>query len=298
MRLFAQGWSDRRDGPGHRRIYYLKGCNLHCRWCASPESIAAEPELLFYPERVAGEPLDFLCPHGAVRDGRLDRRICGGCSAHECARVRHPALEWAGFERTPGELEQEILRLSSGWSDFGGVTFGGGEPTLQADELLDCLARLRRHGIHTAFESNASTPRFPAAARSASLAIADLKAGTPECFRKCTGGNLDTVLEHLTEAARSAPDLLVRVPVITGMNDSESELEQIAVHLASLHRLRMSCAAQPLAVEILKLHHFGEPKYQALGRKYELTGRPPPDTRKLERFEHTLSSAGIALQRN
>lgn len=298
MRLFAQGWTDRKDGPGHRRIYYLKGCNLRCRWCASPESIAPAPELLFYPERASGETLDFLCPHGAIGNGTLDRSICKNCPGRECAQFRHPALEWVGFERTPEELEQEVLRQAAGWNDFGGVTFGGGEPTLQAAELLDCFARLKRHGIHTAFESNATTKEFPAVARAASLAIADLKGGTPECFRNCTGGDLAAVLEHLAEAAESAPALLVRVPVITGMNDAESELEQITAHLVSLHRRRLAAQGQPLAVEVLKLHHYGEPKYQALNRKYELSGRPEPDPETICRFERAIVSAGITLQRN
>ena len=52
MIVFAKGWSSQKDGPGLRRIYYLKGCNLRCRWCASPESQSAAPQLLFYADRV------------------------------------------------------------------------------------------------------------------------------------------------------------------------------------------------------------------------------------------------------
>lgn len=299
MKLFAQGWSDRKDGPGHRRIYYLKGCNLRCRWCASPESIAPALQLLFYPERASeAETLDFLCPHGAIRGKGLDRSFCGGCTGRECAKFRHPTLEWVGFERTSAELEQEVLRLAAGWNDFGGVTFGGGEPTLQASELLDCLAHLKRRGIHTAFESNATLPAFPEVARSVSLAIADLKAGTPECFRRGTGGELAAVLEHLAEASESAPSLLIRVPVVTGMNDSEAELEQIAARLAALHRRRLAAMGRPLAVEVLKLHHYGEPKYRALGWKYELSGIPEPNAETLRNFARALAASGITLQRN
>jgi len=28
MTIFAQGWSEGFDGPGRRRVYYLKGCNF------------------------------------------------------------------------------------------------------------------------------------------------------------------------------------------------------------------------------------------------------------------------------
>ena len=51
MNIFGQGWSEGFDGPGRRWVVYLKGCNLRCRWCASPEGLAVEPQLLFYGAR-------------------------------------------------------------------------------------------------------------------------------------------------------------------------------------------------------------------------------------------------------
>ena len=186
MRLFARGWSDRRDGPGHRRIYYLKGCNLACRWCASPESIAGSGELLFRPERAAGETLGGFCPHGAIDGQLLDRTRCRSCPDTACRRLRHPALEWCGIDTTPEALAAELAALAGNWGDFGGVTFGGGEPSLQAAELAPLLRTLRRNGIHTAFESNAATAAFPLLVSEADLVIADLKSGTAETFRACT----------------------------------------------------------------------------------------------------------------
>ncbi|MBN1458805.1 MAG: 4Fe-4S cluster-binding domain-containing protein, partial [Armatimonadetes bacterium] len=39
------------DGPGIRLAVYLKGCQLGCQWCHSPESIGPEPELIFLRDR-------------------------------------------------------------------------------------------------------------------------------------------------------------------------------------------------------------------------------------------------------
>ena len=109
---------------------------------------------------------------------------------------------------------------------------------------------------------------------------------------------LAPVLDHLAEAAERAPSLLVRVPAITGMNDSPQELDLIAEHLSGLHRRRLAARSEPLAVEVLKLHHYGEPKYQALDRKYELADRPEPEPEVIRRFEQALAAAGLTLQRN
>ena len=35
------------DGPGIRTTIFLKGCNLHCPWCANPESWSIKPTLMY-----------------------------------------------------------------------------------------------------------------------------------------------------------------------------------------------------------------------------------------------------------
>lgn len=34
------------DGDGIRTTVFFKGCNLHCQWCANPESLSTEPEIM------------------------------------------------------------------------------------------------------------------------------------------------------------------------------------------------------------------------------------------------------------
>ena len=51
---------------------------------------------------------------------------------------------------------EQICRKAVSARDFiQGVTFGGGEPTLQYQELLKALSVLQENGFHTAIESNA-----------------------------------------------------------------------------------------------------------------------------------------------
>jgi len=298
MIIFSKGWSDNKDGPGHRRIYYLKGCNLRCRWCASPESISPAPQLLFHPDRTSDFPADDLCNQGAISGTTLNREYCRLCQSHSCRKFKHPALEWVGDTMSVGDILAELQRYQDSWSNMSGVTFGGGEPTLQSDELLELLPELKKLGIHTAMESNASTLGYQPVARQIDVLISDLKAGTADTFRHLTGGALSVVLDNLSWAAAEHPKLLIRVPVITGMNDADSELTAITEILLRLQQTRTKALGLTLDVEILKLHHFGEPKYRALGIPYELSGTPEPAPSIINAFAKNLSDCGITIQRN
>lgn len=293
MRIFAKGWSMNKDGPGHRRIYYLKGCNLRCAWCASPESISMDDQLLFYPGRTGESDLSYLCPHQALHDKEIDRKKCSECPDQLCRSFHHKALEWVGCDMSVDEVEADILQSVNGWGNCAGVTFGGGEPSLQAPQLLILLNRLHKHKIHTAFESNGVPDGFTSLVKSADLVITDLKAGCADTFKKYTGGDFRKVLEHHEYAAKKADDLLIRIPLITTINDSEKELTAMLEILKELNCCRVLHHGSPLNVELLKLHHFGESKYQALGIDYPASGLPPVAPETVKFAMEIFSKAGI-----
>lgn len=296
MKIFAKGWSMNKDGPGHRRIYYLKGCNLRCLWCASPESISGDDELLFYPDRAAvDEKPDFLCPHGAISGKSLDRAVCRKCVNKECRSLHHRCLVWAGENVTVDEICRELESCRKMWGNLAGVTFGGGEPALQSGELLKLFNKLRKLNIHTAFESNAVPEGFKDLVRAADLVITDLKAGSPETFFRCTGGNLDTVIRHHLYAAERAGDLLIRIPLIPTLNDSKDEFFAMLAILEKLNGTRILNHGEPLAVELLKFHHFGQAKYAALGITYPAAELPDVPAEKIAEYQNILAQSGIRV---
>jgi len=280
MRIFRTGWSEGFDGPGRRWIIYLKECNFRCRWCANPEGLNPGDEIMFYPDRA--ENPDRACPYGAATTTdagwNLDRALCASCEGRPCtATWRHPSYEWAGEELSPAEVEARARRYLPLFGADGGVTFGGGEPTLQADEVLDTLMRLRRAGVHTAIETNAGTESFGRFIGVVDLLICDLKCATDALHLEWTGASNRTVIENLRAAAERQPLLWIRVPFVPGMNDTANEMEAMADVLGDLAARRDS-----LKVEVLRMHHLGEPKYRALGWEYPMAGvdEPPRETAK------------------
>ena len=289
MRIFADGWSDDVDGPGRRWVVYLKGCNFRCSWCANPEGIHGAPEMLFYPARSAWA--DKACPFGAVTGQNLDRAKCSPCADRPCVRVaKDPAFDFAGRELSVSELlaraqaARPLLRQ-------GGVTFAGGEPTLQADDVLAAAAALRDRRIHTAVETNAGTPGFARFPGQVDLIIADVKCVSPDRHREFTGADNAPVADNLAAAAARQRDLLVRVTLVTGFNDAPDELARLAAFLGRLRKQRDRLRAQ-----VLRQHHVGEPKYAALGIEYPMKGSPCPPEQKARELEALLTEAGLDVE--
>ena len=282
MMIFHRGWSEGFDGPGTRLIYYLKGCNLRCDWCGAPESISPRPELLYRPER---DKMPECCPYGAPGPkGTLNRELCRKCGTFDCVRVwRNPAFELAGSEITP----EEVLREAREARDLiSGVTFGGGEPTLQIGELLACLDLLRRDGFHTAVESNAATAEFARLPGRVDLLFADLKTLNPELAKRRVGVSPPLLKENLRLAAKNQPDLRIRIPVITGLNDTPERQRELAEFCRELKQLRPDGT---LSVELLRQHHLADPKYRALGRTDPTENVEPPSRETMQKFAEILN---------
>ena len=250
MKIFEVGYSDHFDGPGTRLIYYLKVCNFRSDWCGAPESISAENEIMCYPDRTVT----------------------------------------AGQEITPGEILKKALNAQ----DFiSGVTFGGGEPTLQASELLETLKLLKNNKIHTAMESNASTPGYPDAAVLVDWLFTDLKTLNEKLFAERISPHtelLEKVQNNLRFAAANQLNLVIRIPVVSDLNDTPQEQQRLVDFCCELKTLRPD---GELTVQLLRQHHLAEPKYKALSRPYPCENAEPPARETLAAFTEAFQKCGI-----
>jgi pyruvate formate lyase activating enzyme len=250
------------DGDGVRTTIFFKGCPLKCRWCHNPESQRFEKELIFHRNKcvVCGKCV-VKCPSGAnsVVDGKLvfDREKCTACGVCTDWCIKE-AREIAGKEYTVDELVKEAKKDQVFYEQSGGgVTLSGGEVSCQSSFALELLKALKRRCIHTAIETNLcfSDAGF-ALLREADLIMADVKTVSAEKFAQYIGSGFGQVLENLKALEQCKTPLIIRTPVVPGVNDGEEEIRSIALLLKGLGSLEY--------YELLSYHPLGEKKGECI----------------------------------
>lgn len=284
------------DGPGLRTTIFLKGCPLRCLWCDNPESQRAAPELMYFEERCngCGSCLP-ACPRGALgrRDGKIgiDRSACDGCG--ECVRACAP-----GALRVVGELlgvrkvvEAAVRDLPFYRRSGGGVTLSGGEPSLQPEFASELLRECRALGIHTAVETAGCLEwgSLSRVVRSVDLVLYDLKHMDGRRHEELTGAPNGLILENLRRIGRVGVPVLVRVPIVPGLTDSEENLRATVEFCLEVDSL--------LGIEPLAYHPLGVPKYKRLGREYPLGDLPPPEEEHMRRIASEMERWGAKVLR-
>ncbi len=274
------------DGPGIRTTVFLKGCPLACQWCHNPEGQASRPDLLYYEGRCRRcGACKAVCPHGegAQQDGAIrPTELCERCGA--CVEVCVAlAREIVGRRMTVAEVMREVVSdLVFFEESGGGVTLSGGEPLLQPRFAEALLGACRDCGIHTVLETCGMAPGevvFDVATK-ADLVLYDLKVVDPLKHRRYTGAANEMILANLEMLAATEHPLVVRLPVIPGINDGEEDL---------LTCLRLLAALRIRRIDLLPYHRIGTEKYRRLGRHYQLPETAAPtaeqDRMMAARFE-------------
>lgn len=189
---------------------------------------------------------------------------------------------------TVAEVIEEITRDLLFFDDSGGgATFSGGEPLLQFTFLRELLEACRARGIHTAVDTCGYARRadLMEIAPLTDLFLYDLKVMDLERHRKFTGVSNEPILANLRALGEVHDNILVRVPIIPGLNDDLENMESTARFAASLAGLRH--------VDLLPYHSTGKQKFGRLRREYHLTEVRPPSRDRLERLAECFRSLGL-----
>jgi len=281
------------DGPGIRTTVFMKGCPLRCLWCHNPESTIPDSFLSFISKKCihCGYCVN-ACPQEAHRfngdEHLLDRDkciVCGKCT-RECYAG---ALEVVGRDACVEDVMEIILRDRPFYDNSGGgITLSGGEPTSQIDFCDALLTASKKEQLNTCVETCGSTPytRLKRIAPLVDLFLYDIKETDSRRHKKYTGVGNELILDNLRRLHDSGAHVLLRCPIIPGLNDRDDHFEALARISSSLPRLQ--------GIEIMPYHLLGSDKRErfglAPGKIYDV-----PKKETVANWCRRLAEAGVCV---
>ena len=226
------------DGDGLRTVVFLKGCPLRCKWCSTPESY----------QKMIQTTLD-----GSITYGQM---------------------------MTVEEVMEEVRKdIPFYFHSGGGVTMSGGEILLQPEFTYQVIRRSCYEGINTAIETSfyAEWEKIEPILGCLNTAFVDLKLMDPQKHRQYTGVDNAIILKNIKkvgEEERKNMKLIIRRPLIPGINDSKEELEILGQFLGELKGVTH--------LQLLPYHRLGTDTYRKLGMEYPLAEIEVPDEEHMQ----------------
>ena len=260
------------DGEGIRSNVFLKGCPLRCLWCHNPEGLSAQIGIQYIQNKCRG------CGRcGYIFKNMHDLYIKSEEEKQAyAAQCVYGALEPVGKWMTVTEVIDDVMKdLCFFKESNGGITVSGGEPMLQHEYTLALLKEAKKRGIQTAMETSgfASLKQYKQVLPYVDEFLWDYKETDETKHKEFTGVSNQRILENLDALYKDGANIILRCPIIPGLNDTEEHFRGIAKRSRQMKNLK--------GVELMPYHKFGVAKDARIGRmeqkEYEI---PSKDMKK------------------
>ncbi len=249
------------DGPGIRVTFFMKGCPLSCIWCHNPEGISPVPETVKRKDRVGDRVF--------IKDEKV------------------------GIYYSTGDiieiLDREKVFINK---SKGGVTFSGGEPMMQAQFLAEALKSCKENGYHTAVDTSGYTTKdkLDMVIPYTDLFLFDIKHTEDEQHKIYTGVSNRKILENYRYLLNSGKDIMVRIPVIPGVNDKNDNIRQVK-------ELLLSAGTGSLKrISLLPYHRTGATKYTRFGLEYRMGDTKTPTRERMRELKEIFEDTGVKVK--
>lgn len=169
-----------------------------------------------------------------------------------------------GTPTPPEDILQMTIDQKAFFGKKGGITFSGGEPTLQAEALIPLFKDLKANGIHICLDSNGGilNEKVKELLSLTDLVLLDIKEFDPERHKKLTGCSNVQTLRTAAWLEENERPFWLRYVLVPGYSDFEEDIRNLGKHLGHYKNIQR--------VEILPYHRLGVHKYEAMGWEYKM----------------------------
>lgn len=182
----------------------------------------------------------------------------------------------------PDYIYEQALSMKPFFGKRGGITFSGGEPTVQARALVPLLRRLKAAGIHICIDSNGGVwnEHVEELFGLADLILLDVKEICDARHTRITGRSNERTLLTARWLEEHNHPFWLRYVLVPGLSDVGDDLHALGRHFAGFRQVER--------VELLPYHRLGVHKYEAMGLDYQLKDTPENTPEQLARAEAVL----------
>lgn len=187
-----------------------------------------------------------------------------------------------GVAITADELYDKLNRCRPYFGTDGGVTFSGGEPLMQAENLLQLFERLHSSGINIALDTSGCllNDKVKALLGLCDLVILDYKYTDTDDYFKYTGCEKSKVDDFLLYLDKNGIKTWIRQVIIPGYNDSKQSVKKL-----SLLKATFTCIEK---IELLPFRKLCIEKYRELGLHFSLENVAEADEKAVEQLSGLL----------
>lgn len=196
-----------------------------------------------------------------------------------CANPDTIDLKGESKETRPEEILEMAVSQKPFYGKRGGITFSGGEPTMQAEALAPLFRELKAQGIHICLDSNGGiwNRHVEELLGLTDLVLLDVKQINPERHRRLTGRSNEQTLRTAAWLEEHNRPFWLRYVLVPGYSDAEEDIRRLGETLGNYQSIQR--------VEILPYHRLGVHKYEAMGWDYRLKDVKENSPEQLKRTE-------------
>lgn len=196
-----------------------------------------------------------------------------------------------GREWTVEELVAHLQKYDDFFKEYGGgITFSGGEPTMQADFILECLKEMA--GTHTLLDTSGFCAEdiFANLAEKFDAFYFDLKLADEEMHKKYTGVSNVKILNNLRYLVESQKQITIRIPMIPHITDTSENLNGLCKIITQI------CPQTAVVIHLLPYNTVAGGKYPVYGMVYPLReGYRSNNIVSIKNFQEVMEENGYKV---